>query len=249
MTQNRMKFGFDKLDEFLGGGIPYGSDILLKNTVGTPKEAFLHSYLFQGLNEGSSCWVLSTVGYLQDYLDENEIGDYVEKGRLIFIDAFSNPYNTKDVKPHSKYAVRDIKNMHHVKRTIREATEEMKPKHSRGVIDSFTHILKIAETHTKHRWDKPGILTEDILDYIGNQRALLREFEASLVYTINPHAHSRPLLSSLEDIMSGVISLNRAKTNGEFKNTLTIEKLARSNFSSKKHTFTIKEGKLIFEKD
>lgn len=257
MEGYRAKFGIDKLDKALGGGVPSGSDILLKNTAGTPKNELLKSYMLEGLREDHPCWLLNTLSYGEDMFREEEIEKYGDD--LIFIDAFSNPYDTKNVKPHTKHAITDISNIGHIQNVIRDATENMKTNRSRGVIDSFTQILKTIEIKPKIKHGTVSFLTSDVLEYIVTRKPLLREYNASMIYTVNPDAHNQELMSTLEDIVDSVISMDRVKTGGDFKSilgkggrelksVLTVEKLNRSNFSSREMIMEVENGRIKIEK-
>lgn len=228
MRSDLIIFNISALDSALKGGIPYGSDILLKAKPGAPKDIILKSYLTEGLNRGDSCWVISTFGYQEDMLalPENKIKEYESKGKLIFIDAFSNPYNDKDVKPHGEYHLSKLNDLDVFRKEVRKAVEDMKPEHSRGVIDSASYIMNtVCESEEI-----------EFIKYLHRQKVLVKDFNASVLYSINPNTIKEMYLGLIEEMVDCIINLDRTQDGM----TIQVEKLNGHDFDHKPKNISIK---------
>jgi len=90
----RARTGIRGLDEYLEGGIPRPSSVLISGDIGTKKNTLAQRILYQGLVEGEK-GIYVTVDLFPRDIVENmarynmNIEDYLSEHRLIFIDGLS----------------------------------------------------------------------------------------------------------------------------------------------------------------
>jgi circadian clock protein KaiC len=88
--QNRKKFGIEKLDELLGGGIPQGHIVMISGNTGTGKTVLAMQFLVQGIKEGENTIFVA----LEEPIDQVkrtalehgwDFEQYEKQGKLAFV--------------------------------------------------------------------------------------------------------------------------------------------------------------------
>lgn len=88
--QIRKKFGIEKLDELLGGGIPQGHMVLVSGNTGTGKTVLGMQFLIQGIKEGENAVFMSLeepTGQIKSTALEHgwDFEQYEKQGKLAFV--------------------------------------------------------------------------------------------------------------------------------------------------------------------
>ena len=150
--EDRAKFGIPLLDDALGGGVPRGTIILVEDEVGINTEHILTQFLSEGLRTGEYGYILSTEHLFAHYSPlfvPYSISEVTfETKRLIFLDAFSNPFGYSEGRPSTggENVIRDITQPRHVTDQIRRSLLHVRSQPIRGVLDSLTTILLVSDT-------------------------------------------------------------------------------------------------------
>ncbi|MHA1557420.1 MAG: RAD55 family ATPase [Candidatus Heimdallarchaeota archaeon] len=107
------RFGLPILDAAFGGGIPRGSVILVEDEIGVESDLITLNFLTEGLRGGETGWVMSTEHPFKYYADNlRSLGVnadiLLETERMVYIDAFSNPYGYSDMRSQFKNVVNNL---------------------------------------------------------------------------------------------------------------------------------------------
>ena len=231
------RFGLPILDAALGGGVPRGSVILLEDEIGVEVDLMAMHFLTEGLRSGETGYVLSTEHPYKYYVDNlRTLGVnadiLLETERMVFIDAFSNPYGYSDMRSEFKNVVSNITQPRAVSESIRRAmlhtqTQEIQ---CRGVVDSISAILLASEN------------LRNALSFVQNRIATNKEDGTVTLMTLHRDIHSTHHTTALEHLVDGVI---RVESGDETYSTVKIVKMRGSyTWSRKPMAMTISAGQL-----
>ena len=240
----KAKFGIPTLDLALGGGIPRGSVILIEDKVGVEPAPLVMKFLTEALRKGEYGYILSTEHPFEFYSGLlNALGVnpeiVTETRRLIYIDAFTDPFSWGEFRPETKYFVRNISDTREVNQVVRSALLHVNPQiQIRGVVDSFSTM----------------VVTSDIekapLAYLQHQIAAQKKTDRVLVMIVHADAHQEHYLRALEHMVDGVISLTKTELEEwhTFRTTLRIQKMPEGEYSRDEFWYEFTEGKILITK-
>ncbi|MHA1124487.1 MAG: RAD55 family ATPase [Candidatus Heimdallarchaeota archaeon] len=231
------RFGLPILDAALGGGVPRGSVILLEDEIGVEVDLLAMHFLTEGLRGGETGYVLSTEHPYKYYVDNlRTLGVnadiLLETERMVFIDAFSNPYGYSDMRSEFKNVVNNITQPRNVSESIRRAmlhtqTQEIQ---CRGLVDSISAILLASEN------------LRNALSFVQNRIATNKEDGTVTLMTLHRDIHSDHDVKALEHLVDGVI---RVEAGDETYSTVKIIKMRGSyTWSRKPMALTVSAGQL-----
>jgi len=231
------RFGLPILDAALGGGVPRGSVILLEDEIGVTVDLVAMHFLTEGLRGGETGYVLSTEHPYKYYVDNlRTLGVnadiLLETERMVFIDAFSNPYGYSDMRSEFKNVVNNITQPRGVSEAIRRAmlhtqTQEIQ---CRGVVDSISAILLASEN------------LRNALSFVQNRIASNKEDGTVTLMTLHSDIHTEHHVKALEHLVDGVIKVEKGD---DTYSTVKIIKMRGSyNWSKKPMAMTLSAGQL-----
>lgn len=231
------RFGLPILDAAFGGGIPRGSVILVEDEIGVEADIITLHFLTEGLHGGETGYVLSTehpFKYYEDSLRSVGVNAEIllETERMVFIDAFSNPYGYSDMRSEFKNVVNNITQPRVVSEAIRRAMLHTQTQNiqCRGIVDSLSAILLAAET------------LRPALSFVQNRIASNKEDGTVTLMTLHQDIHDPLDLKALEHLVDGVLRLS---VGDETYSSIKILKLRGSyTFSKKPMAMTISAGQL-----
>ncbi|MGC9779391.1 MAG: hypothetical protein HZR80_09140 [Candidatus Heimdallarchaeota archaeon] len=235
--QNPARFGLPVLDAALGGGIPRGSVILLEDEIGVTADLMALHFLTEGLRSGETGYVLSTEHPYKYYVDNLRVlgvnaDILLETERMVFIDAFSNPYGYSDMRSEFKNVVNNITQPRAVSEAIRRAmlhTQSQKIP-CRGLVDSVSAILLASEN------------VRTALSFVQNRIATNKDDGTVTLMTLHKDIHSDHDLKALEHLVDGVI---RISIGDDTYSSVKIIKMRGSyTFSKKPMAMTVSAGQL-----
>jgi KaiC/GvpD/RAD55 family RecA-like ATPase len=206
-AQQACTFGVPLLDQALGGGVPRGSVILIENEVGVGHDHLLMRFLAEGLRQGEYGYILSTEHLYEHYkslLIPHGIDEIVfETRRLVFIDAFSNPYGYSDLRGPSLQSesniIQDISQPRQISDSIRRALLHVRSRAVRGVVDSLSTLILVSDDL------KPP------LSFLQNKIATDKEMGYTSLLTIHKDVHPPHVTNVVEHYVDGVIEISRLK--------------------------------------
>ncbi len=241
----RVSTGVIGLDELIQGGFVKGSVVLVTGKTGTGKTAFAASYLYEGAKRDEPGVYVTTEEREEDIKDDImamfgwDLRALEEKKLVKFL-------SVKPVIPTS--AIRAFSSMEEeigsiiklyiidLSKKIEEAVKEINAK--RVVIDS----ISIIEMFIKDEYMRRVAL----IQLVNNLKEL--GVTTLLTGTIEEGSEALSLSGIIEFIVDGVIKLDFVPVAEEFKRTLTVRKMRRTEHSIYIHPFEItKEGLKIVE--
>jgi KaiC/GvpD/RAD55 family RecA-like ATPase len=231
------RFGLPVLDAALGGGIPRGSVVLLEDEIGVDADLITLHFLTEGLRGGETGYILSTehpFKYYDDNLRVLGINAEVllDTDRMVYIDAFSNPYGYSDMRSEFKNVVNNLTQPRVVSEAIRRSLLHTQNQEifCRGIIDSVSAIILASEN------------IRTALSFVQNRIASNKEDGTVTLMTLHRDIHHEFDLKSLEHLVDGVI---RISAGDEAFSTIKIVKLRGSyTYSKKPMAMTISAGQL-----
>lgn len=240
VSQNEItpaRFGLPILDAALGGGVPRGSVILLEDEIGVSADLVALHFLTEGLRGGETGYVLSTEHPYKYYVDNlRTLGVnaeiLLETERMVFIDAFTNPYGYSDIRSEFKNVVNNLTQPRAISESIRRALLHTQTQNipCRGLIDSASAILLASEN------------VRTALSFVQNRIASNKEDGAVTIMTLHRDIHSEHDLRALEHLVDGVI---RITLGDDTYSTVKILKMRGSyTYSKKPMAMTVSAGQL-----
>ena len=225
----RIATGVLGLDNKIGGGFLKGSVNLVTGKTGTGKTSFCTSFLYRGCLDGEPAVYITTEEGGDDIKKDAlsmfnwNLTEFEKKGLLCMLSIkpiFPSKENT-DVNRLTRLYIMDILNK------IEESVNRVKAR--RAVLDS----VSIVELFVKDEYISRVALT-----------AIAEKFKelgvTSLLSATIPETH-RGLSGSgvIEFIVDSIIKLDFVPVAEEFKRTLTIRKMRRTNHSTLIHPFDV----------
>ncbi len=240
VSQNEItpaRFGLPVLDAALGGGVPRGSVILLEDEIGVEADLMALHFLTEGLRGGETGYVLSTEHPYKYYVDSlRTLGVnaeiLLETERMVFIDAFTNPYGYSDMRSEFKNVVSNITQPRVVSEAIRRALLHTQTQNipCRGLVDSVSAILLASDN------------VRTALSFVQNRIASNKDDGTVTIMTLHKDIHKDHDLRALEHLVDGVI---RISLGDEAYSTVKIVKMRGSyTFSKKPMAMTVSAGQL-----
>jgi KaiC/GvpD/RAD55 family RecA-like ATPase len=239
----KAKFGIPTLDLALGGGIPRGSVVLIEDEVGVEPAPLVMRFLTEALRKGEYGYVVATehpFEYYSGLLSALGVNPEIvtETRRLIYIDAFTDPFSWGEYRSDHKHFIRNVSDTREVNQVVRSALMHVNPQiQIRGVIDSFSTLIVTSDV------EKAPIA------YLQHQIAAQKKTDRVLIMIVHADAHGEQYVRALEHMVDGVISL--AKTELEewhtFRTTLRIQKMP-GEFSKDEFWYEFTEGKILITK-
>ncbi|MFX0084510.1 MAG: RAD55 family ATPase [Candidatus Hodarchaeota archaeon] len=199
--EDRAKFGIPLLDDALGGGVPRGSIILVEDEVGINTEHILIQFLSEGLRTGEYGYILSTehlfTHYSPLFVPYNISEVTFETKRLVFLDAFSNPFGYSEGRPTAsgENVIRDITQPRLVTDQIRRSLLHVRSQPVRGVLDSLTTILLVSDTL------KPPMA------FLQHKIATDKDMGIVSILTLHQDVHDGNIVKAVEHYCDGVLRL------------------------------------------
>lgn len=203
--EDRAKFGIPLLDDALGGGVPRGSIILVEDEVGINTEHVLVQFLSEGLRTGEYGYILSTEHLLSHYsplfVPYNISEVTFETKRLVFLDAFSNPFGYTEGRPMaaatSENLIRDITQPRLVTDQIRRSLLHVRNQPIRGILDSLTTILLVSDSM------KPPMA------FLQHKIATDKDMGIVSILTLHTDVHEPRIIKAVEHYCDGVLRLKK----------------------------------------
>ncbi|MHA1968167.1 MAG: RAD55 family ATPase [Candidatus Hodarchaeales archaeon] len=229
--EDRAKFGIPLLDDALGGGVPRGSIILVEDEVGINTEHVLIQFLSEGLRTGEYGYILSTEHLFAHYSPlfvPYSISEVTfETKRLVFLDAFSNPFGYSEGRPSAggENIIRDITQPRHVTDQIRRSLLHVRSQPIRGVLDSLTTILLVSDTL------KPPMA------FLQHKIATDKDMGIVSILTLHRDVHEEHIVKAVEHYCDGVIRMTHtALEDKEQTEMLQIRKVPGMSLSELENT-------------
>ncbi len=201
--EDRAKFGIPLLDDALGGGVPRGSIILVEDEVGINTEHILVQFLSEGLRTGEYGYILSTEHLFSHYsplfVPYNISEVTFETKRLVFLDAFTNPFGYAEGRPGAtgENVIRDITQPRLVTDQIRRSLLHVRNQPIRGVLDSLTTILLVSDSL------KPPMA------FLQHKIATDKEMGVVSILTLHRDVHEVRIIQAVEHYCDVVLRLTK----------------------------------------
>lgn len=218
------KTGIKGLDEFLGGGIPRGTSILLLEEPGTKGATFATKILCEGLAKGEYGQFVSYnhpppfVRSIADDLEFN-VRPYEKAGKLQIVDGYTQTTGAKQGLTDVKYIIDDISDLNKVHRTITVARNSLGEKAN----DNFRSIHHTFSILMLFAGDAP------VLKFMRHLIVAAKLQGDIAIFILNPHAHSPTTVNWAMDFVDAVFELSlRGKE--KYHRWITVKKMPGINY-------------------
>jgi len=235
------KTGIKGLDEFLGGGIPRGTSILLLEEPGTKGATFAMKILCEGLAKGEYGQFVSYnqpppfVRAIADDLEFN-VRPYEKAGKLQIIDGYTQAAGLKETPTDAEYVIDDINDLSKVHRTIKLARDSMGEKANdnlRFVHDTFSVLMLFAG-------DAPVLK-------LMRHLTVAAKLQGSIgIFILNPRSHSSMTVSWAMDFVDAVLELSLVEKE-KYHRWLTVKKMPGINYVMKPTPYKLTHKGIILK--
>lgn len=236
-SQEPCRFGIPILDETLGGGIPRGSVLLVEDEVGVDAEALLIQFIAEGISAGEYSYVLSTEHLYSHYRNLlipfgiDEI--VVETKRLVFIDAFSNPFGQRDIHATSnENIIQDLSQPRLVTDKIRQSLLHVRDQNIRGIIDTLSTILVISDN------------LKSPLSFLQHKIANDKQSDQVTIFTLHSDCHKETTIKLIEHYVDGVIKLYKDEEGKDILEIAKMKGVIMSEIGAKKFRYRPAPGEV-----
>jgi circadian clock protein KaiC len=218
-NERRVPTGIEGFDDFVEGGFPRGSMILLAGSAGSGKTIFASQYLYHGMSKFNESGVYLSLAENRSTFMKNmkrmgmDFEEYEQKGKFKFLDMVT---------------VRGIAVENIVERVLAEA-RSLRAK--RLVIDSFSALVQAFSEKIDGR-----IFLHSVLGKITNLTGI-----TTLLISERPPGNERSNGGMEEFVADGVITLNSVTQKGWLTRTLQVLKLRGTKINSEEHGYGIDE--------
>ncbi len=206
VSENTCRFGIPLLDEVLLGGVPRGTVLLVEDEVGVNSTPLIIQFLAEGIRSGDHAYILSTehvYDFYRQYFGVFGIDEIViEIGRLVFLDAFSNPYGHSEVRFTQRQTlatqenmITDITQPRLVADMVRRALLGAEKKGIRGVFDSLSTLIHISDN------------LKMALAFLQYKIATDKQSNYTTIITLHHDAHPPTTVKAIEHYADGIIRL------------------------------------------
>ncbi|MHA2298140.1 MAG: RAD55 family ATPase [Candidatus Hodarchaeales archaeon] len=227
-----VKFGQPELDDIFGGGLSPGTTILLEDEIGVSAKPLVIQFLSEGLFNGEYTYIVATESLYEDYrsllipFGIDEI--VVETKRLVYIDAFSNPFGYRDARKATGFdnIIKDLSQPRTITDSIRQALLHVRTQNVRGVLDSFSTVL----LYTQQLQSPLAFLQYKIASDRANGHITL--------FTIHADVHPPEVVRAVEHYFNIVLRIEKQ----EGQDTLNVAKTGDMYTTTKKAQFKYRPG-------
>jgi KaiC/GvpD/RAD55 family RecA-like ATPase len=239
MLVERIKSGIIGLDDKMGGGFVKGSVNLITGKTGTGKTSFCSSFLYQGAMEGEPGVYITTEERGEDIKkDIQAMFDWdftaLEQKGLIKILSIKPIFPNKD-------------NIDDISRLIRMYIFDLLSKIEKVITDSNAKRVVVDSVSIIELFIKDEYISRVALNALTEK---LREMGVTALLTGTIPEISEGLSGGgiIEYIVDSVIKLDFVPVAEEYKRTLTVRKMRRTDHSTMIHPFQVtKEGIRVIE--
>ena len=221
--------GIGGLDKILGGGIPKGSTILLLGPPGSEKYIFAYQYIIQGLRDGASCLITTSVTDhigLKNNLSKLKIkpSTFEEKGHLKTVDWYSyKKQNIVGVEDDGA-VLRASKDITNLDIAIGAAVNGLAfAPTKRGVLDIISPALNIYD-HSS------------VIEFIQKEKTLLKRKGFTTLLVVESGAHDDRTISTLKHLSEGVFVIEKVAKGGL---SFRVEALSGARFDQSVHQLKV----------
>ena len=219
VKEKRVPTGIEEFDDFVEGGFPRGSMILLAGAAGSGKTIFASQYVYHGMSKLNESGVYVSFAENRSTFMKNmkrmdmDFEKYEQKGKFKFLDLIT---------------VRDKGVESIVKRVLAEV-DSLGAK--RLVIDSFSALVQAFSETIDAR-----IMLHTVLGKIAYLNGV-----TTLLISERPFGTEYSGRGMEEFVTDGVIALNSITRNGWLNRTLQVLKLRGTRINSEEHSYSIDE--------
>jgi len=221
----RAYFGVEGLDQNLGNGLSYGSQIMIEGDSGVGKTVLAGQFIKEGLRCGDTCIYVACdepPRAMREHLLNFKVGTpvYEEEGRLIFVDAY------EEGESKEKYALSDLRSLEKYFALENEILSNIKGQRIRLVVDTLSTLFT-------------SIDTPDILDF---HRSRIKQLRKKGILTMDIYVSGvlEPRVMTITGhLYSFVLKMNFSGSRHNPSRLMQIGKVKSQQFVSSSYLFTI----------
>lgn len=211
MADDRVNTGIEDFDDLIEGGFPKNSTIILMGDEGTGKEAFINSFIFNGVKNDEKAMYVTLDGSPEDVKDDAEYygWDFSEyEDQIVFVDGYSWQAGGGD----SKYALEGLSDLNQMNMTFTDALNDLGDGKKRVALDSASTLLLYTDPTSAVKF----------LQVVG---AKSTGAGGVLVITLQEGMHDDQTISTINHVADGTIKM---RVDGD-QNQVKIERLDKTD--------------------
>ncbi len=217
--------GFEYLEEVMGGGIPRSSSLLLLGDPGSGKTIFSYQFLFDELENGRQCALLSYDAFPEDIQERMkefgwDITSHLRKGRLKIVDCYSG------LAGEGEGAIKDPSDLTELNIRVTSIITKAKGKPVTLVLDSLTPIFN-------------GVDTKQAILFLQTVSAKIKKTGGIFYMTGTTGAIPSDSLAKVKSIVEGVVELSLVRVHRQVSRYMSVLKMERRKISSSTVPFEI----------
>ncbi len=217
--------GFEYLEELTGGPFPRASSLLLLGDPGSGKTIFSYQFLYDELESGRQCALLSYDAFPEDVQSRMkefgwDITSHLRKGRFKVIDCYSG------LSGEGEGAIKDPSDLTELNIRVTSIIARAKGNPVTLALDSLTPIFN-------------GVDARQALMFLQTVAAKIKKTGGIFYMTGSTGAISSDSLAKLKSMVDGVIELSLLRVHRHASRYLTVEKMERRKISQETVPFEI----------
>ncbi|MGA1821641.1 MAG: RAD55 family ATPase [Thermoplasmatota archaeon] len=196
--------GGNKVDELLGGGFPFKSNILVQGPAFVGKDALLTQFVSEGIKTGAPCIVIlthSTTSQMRKKIVEmdHQIQEREKQGLITYIDCYSKTAGLMGKNPFALY-LKGVDDIDALSDAIERFQIGYKEKYfyHRLIFDSLSTVVR---THGLNR----------TMDFLHGLKAKTNAYSGIALLDLVGGIHQPDEISSLESIVDGTVLMKEEK--------------------------------------
>lgn len=209
--------GFEHLEQLMGGHLPRATSILLLGDPGSGKTVLSHQLLWDELESGKQCTLLSYDAFPEDVVSRmREFGwdiiPYVRKGRLKILDCYSG------LTGEGQGAIRDPSDLTELNIQVTSFITKARGGAVTLILDSLTPIFN-------------GVEAKQAINFIQTVGAKIKKTGGLLILTASQGAVPADPIAKIKSIVDGIIELSLVRSGRRVSRYLSVVKMERRKIS------------------
>ncbi len=221
------EIGIPLLDNALGGGLPDETIMILSGPPGSGVSIFAHQFLYHGLKNGDHGLYFTSEESPSEIKEEMDffnwdIDLFLEKEILKFIDAYTPRYQSisGEEVDEEDYWSWDVGAANQLRVLLSEHIKEYENTSCRGIVDSFSYLLRINDF-------------EEMVDLFETIQLTIKRYGGVYFFLVVEGMHEENVVNTIYHMADGVIQFRVNEKGSKIERYMKMLKLKRRIYSSR----------------
>lgn len=239
---DKLPSGVKGLDSILEGGYPKGTSILLEGPTSNEREQLSYQFIKEGLEKNGTVLVVlshESPGSFRKKMRGYDIDttDYERRGYIRIVDWYSYKERTVEGIEEKGAVIASSRDLTDLDIALGKSIKNLPASSTRiSVADLISAALNLYDRKT-------------VYDFIQSFRSKLEKRNFTSLFLLEKDAHDNKAVSSIYQMMGGVIDLERKRVEDRLSSSITIKKMIGSNVDERLIPLLItRKGVSVLEK-